>query len=277
MPEITAAAVKALREKTNLPMMDCKKALEQAGGDAEKAVQLLREAGKKISEKRAGKETTSGRIAVVSRLENGVGAMVEFLCESAPVANSEGFTRLTNDLVEQLANGPGAKTADELLDQPSPSGAAKTLREQLDVLTNQIRELFKVGRLVRIDGPCGGYAHHNASAGVLLEIEGKLDATVAKDICMHIVAMRPAVVSPADLDPAAVEQEREVLRAAARQEGKPEKIIEKMVEGRLKDFYAERCLTEQPFVKDSAKTVGQVAKEAGFKPLRFVHWELGKG
>lgn len=274
MPEITAAAVKALREKTNLPMMDCKKALTEANGDADAAIELLRKAGKKVSEKRAGKETTSGRIAMAIKPQ--VAAMVDFRCESAPVASNDGFVRLANDLAEQLATGPGAGTGEELLDQPSPSRKGHKLREQFDELTNQIRELFKVERIVKLNGACAGYVHHTGTVGVLLEVEGKMDTTVARDICMHIAAMHPTVVSPADLDPAAVEKERDILREAARGEGKPEKIIEKMVEGRLKDFYAQRCLTEQPFVKESSKTVGQVAKEAGMKLARFVHWEIGK-
>ena len=141
---------------------------------------------------------------------------------------------------------------------------------------NQVREVFRIHRLVRIDGPCGGYAHHNGAVGVLLEVAGNVDATLAKDFCMHITAMKPTVVSAADLDPAVVQRERETLAEAARQEGKPEKIIDKMVEGRLKDFYAAQCLSEQPFVKDTAKTVGQVAAAAGMKLIRFVHWELGK-
>jgi elongation factor Ts len=128
---------------------------------------------------------------------------------------------------------------------------------------------------VRIDAPCGGYAHHNGAVGVLLEVEGGT-AELARDICMHIAAMRPRVVRKEELDPAMVAKEREILSEAARKEGKPEKIIEKMVEGRLRNFYAETCLAEQPFVKDDSRTVGKVADEAGMKLVRFVHWELPK-
>jgi elongation factor Ts len=275
MAEITAAAVRTLRERTGLPMMDCKKALQDAGGDADKAVELLRKAGAKMMEKRAGRATTSGRIAVYLAADGHVGTMVDLRCESAPVAGNEHFVQLANDLAQQLAEGAGAASPEALLAQPSPSKAAPTLKQQFDELTNRIREVFKLERIVRVDGHCGGYAHHNGAAGVLLQFEGGA-AELAKDICMHVAAMRPAVLYKEELDPAVVAKEREILAAAARQEGKPEKIIEKMVEGRLRNFYAECCLAEQPFVKDDKKTVGEVAKEAGMKLVRFVRWELPK-
>jgi elongation factor Ts len=275
MTEITAAAVKTLREKTGLPMMDCKRALQDAQGDQQKAVELLRKAGKKTMEKRVGRETSAGRIAVYADFEAGVGTMVDLRCESAPVAGNEQFAQLANDLALQLATGPGAETPEQLLSQPSPSQSGHTLQQQFDELNNRIREVFKLQQIQRIDGPCGGYAHHNAASGVLLQIEGG-NADLAKDICMHVAAMRPAVLRKEDLDPAEVDKEREILSEAARKEGKPEEIIEKMVEGRLRNFYAQRCLLDQPFVKDDKRTVGKVAQQAGMKILRFVHWELAK-
>ena len=274
MPEISAADVKALRQRTGLPMMDCKKALHDAQGDIDKAVDLLRKAGAKLMEKRAGRATISGRIAVYLAPDANAGAMVDLRCESAPVASNEHFVQLANDLARQLATGPGANSPEALLAQPSP-GQKTTLRQQFDELNNRIREVFKVERIVRIDGHCGGYAHHNGAAGVLLEFEGG-NAELAKDVCMHVAAMRPAVLYKEELDPAVVAKEREILAEAARKEGKPENIIAKMVEGRLRNFYAECCLAEQPFVKDDKKTVGQVAKEAGMKLVRFLRWELPK-
>ncbi len=190
------------------------------------------------------------------------------------MASNEHFVQLANDLARQLAAGPGADSPEALLAQPSP-GKKTTLRQQFDELNNRIREVFKVERIVRIDGHCGGYAHHNGAAGVLLEFEGG-SAELAKEICMHVAAMRPAVLYKEELDPAVVAKEREILSEAARKEGKPENIIAKMVEGRLRNFYAECCLAEQPFVKDDKKTVGQVAKEAGMKLVRFLRWELPK-
>lgn len=275
MPEITAAAVKNLRELTGLPMMDCKKALNDAAGDIEKAVELLRKGGAKLMEKRAGRATSSGRITIYIAPDAKKATMVDLRCESAPVSSNADFVQLANDLALQLAEGPGAATPEELLKQNSPSQPGITLQQQLDDLFNRIREVFKLERIVRIDGHVGGYAHHNGGAAVLLEIEGGTPE-LAKDICMHIAAMRPAALCKEDLDPAVVAKEREILSEAARKEGKPENIIEKMVEGRLRNFYAECCLTEQPFVKDDKQTVGQVAKAAGMKLLRFVRWELPK-
>ncbi len=275
MAEISAAAVKTLRDRTGLPMMDCKKALQEAGGDLDKAVELLRKAGAKTMEKRAGRTTSAGRITIFLGPDGKVGSMIDLRCESAPVAVNDQFVQLANDIAQQLATGPGAASPEDLLAQPSPSKTAPTLKQQFDDLNNRIREVFKLEQIIRIDGQVGGYAHHNGATGVLLQYEGG-NAELAKDICMHVAAMRPAVLYKEELDPAVVEKEREILSAAARQEGKPENIIAKMVEGRLRNFYAECCLAEQPFVKDDKKTVGQAAKEAGMKMVRFVRWELPK-
>ncbi len=277
MAEITAADVKALREKTGLPMMDCKRALQDVQGNQEKAIELLRKAGKKVMEKRAGRATPAGRIAVYTDPDAGVGAIIDLRCESAPVAANDEFVQLAGDMARQLATGPGAATPDELLAQPSPRQSAGTLKQQFDELNNRIREVFKLQRIEWIDATCGGYVHHNGAAGVLLQIEGG-KAELAKDICMHIAAMQPAVVTKDELDPAEVDKEREILAEAARKEGKPEKIIGKMVEGRLRNFYAERCLADQVFVKaeDGKTTVGKTVKDAGMKIVRFVHWELDK-
>ncbi len=277
MANITATAVKALRDKTGLPMMACKKALIDAGGDQEKAIEALRKAGETTRVKQAGRATSSGQIAVYTDTEAGVGTIIELKCESAPVATNEEFVQLANDLAKQLAVGPGAKTPDELLAQPSPSKEGVTLKEQFDELYNRIRENFQFERIERIDGVCGGYAHHNGAVGVLLQIEGGT-AELAKDICMHIAALSPGALTKEDVDPALVEKEREILTEQARSEGKPENIIEKMVEGRLRNYFAERCLMEQVFVKaeDGKTTVGKTAEAAGMKLLRFIQWELSK-
>jgi len=273
MAAITAEVVKALRERTGLPMMDCKRALEEAGGDSEKAVELLRKAGMKSMEKRAGRETSFGRIGMFLDFDKRQAAMIELQCESAPVASNDEFVRLANDLAQQLATGPGAATPEDLLKQSSPSGG--TLVAQFEDLNHRIREVFKLSRIQRIDGACGGYVHHNGAVGVLVEVEGG-NPTLAKDVCMHIAAMRPDVLSRDQLDPALVNKEREILSEAARKEGKPENIIAKMVEGRLRNFYAERCLLDQPFAKDDKKSVGEVAQEGKMKIVRYVHWEVGK-
>lgn len=276
MAEISAADVKTLREKTGLPLMECKKALQESGGDQQAAVDWLRKQGIKTQETRLGRETSAGRIAVYADVAQGVGAMVEVKCESAPVANSPEFREFAADVARQLANGPGAKTAEELLAQPSPSKPGQTLKDVMDDMFNRIREVFNIGRIVRFDAPSGGYAHHDGSIGALVEVGGGT-SEVAKEVAMHVAAQKPDVVSTEDLDPSAIDRERQILLEAARGEGKPENIIAKMVEGRLKNFYKERVLLEQPFIKDDTKTVGKLAGEAKMTIKQFVRWELGKG
>jgi elongation factor Ts len=276
MGEISAAAVRAFRERTGLPLMDCKRALAETNGDEEKAIEMLRKAGEKLEAKRADRVTEFGRFGIYCGLDKNVGAMVELKCESAPVTQNEEFIQLANDLARQLALGPGAATADELLAQPSPSKKGVTLAQQKGDLFNRIREVFNIGRMARIDGSCGGYSHNAKTvAGVLLAVEGGTEG-VAKDVSMHIAAMRPKALNIDDLDPALVAKEREILREAALKEGKPVNIVDKMVEGRLRSFYAEQVLCEQPFVKDDKLTVGQFAAQNNMKIKRFVHWELGQ-
>lgn len=274
MAEITAAMVKKLRDETQLPMMDCKKALAEAGGDMELAKQQLREAGKKFMGARTDRATEEGRIAVYSSIEPGIGAIVELQVESAPVAKNEEVVQLANDLAKQLATGPGANSPDELWDQPCPSQPSKKLRDVKDELENKIREVFRLARIARVEDSTGSYVHHDGKSGVLLHVEGG-DEQLAKEIAMHIAAMKPQAVSIEDLDPAIVEKERSILMEAARQEGKPENILAKMVEGRLRNFYAETVLAEQAFIKDEKQTVGKVASGGGMKLKKFLHWRLG--
>jgi elongation factor Ts len=276
MTEVTAAMVKSLRDKTSLPMMKCKEALQATGGDEQAAIEWLRKDNIKVQQGRVGRETSFGRMGLYTDWDKGVAALVELMCESAPVAANEEFIGLANDLAKQLATGPGANSGDELLKQPSPSKKGQTLGDQLNDLTNRIREVFKVGRIARVDGKAAGYVHHAGKThGVLVEAtSGTPEA--AKDVAMHVAASNPQVLAKEDLDPSAIEKEREILSEAARNEGKPENIIAKMVEGRLRNFFAERVLLEQPFIKDDKKTVGKYAQENGLKIVRYIHWELGK-
>lgn len=274
MAEISAATVKQLRQQTGLPMMECKRALQNTDGDIEAAVEELRKQGKKTMAKRADRETSSGRMAIAASVEKGTGTMIELQCESASVMVNEEFVQLANDLAQQLAEGPGAATPEELLAQKSPSKPNETLQEQLEELQNRIREVFRLTRIVRIDAPCGGYAHHTGEYGVLTQVEGG-DQQTANDVSMHVAAMHPKVVAIEDLDAADVAKEREILAEAARAEGKPEKIIEKMVDGRMRTFYEAQVLNEQPFVKDDKQTVGKYAASQGGKIVKFVLWRLG--
>ncbi|MDR0704018.1 MAG: translation elongation factor Ts [Planctomycetaceae bacterium] len=275
--DISASQVKAFRDKTGLPMMDCKRALVEADGDEEKAVEILRKAGAKTMAGRTDRETESGRIAIFTDTKRQVSAMVELLCESAPVANTEEFIALVNGLAEQLATGPGAKTPDELLAQPFPGKSGVTLKQFYDDLVNKIREVFRLTRIVRVEGSCGAYVHHNAAVGVLLPIEGT-NVNLAKDISMHVASMKPQALSEKDIDPVIVEKERQfvVEQVKTQNANKPDNIIEKIVDGKMKSFFAERTLLGQPFVKDSAKTVAQICGEGKIKIKEMIHWVLGR-
>lgn len=274
--EISAAKVKAFRDKTGLPMMDCKRALQEANGDEELAVELLRKSGIKTMAGRTDRETECGRVAIYTDAAKGVTAMVELLCESAPVANTDEFITLVNGLAEQLATGPGAKTAEELLAQPFPGKPGMTLQQFYDDLVNKIREVFRLTRLVRIDGPCGAYLHHNSAIGVLLPIKGT-NTDLAKDVCMHVASMKPKALSEKQLDPEVVEKERKLVIEQVKEQnaGKPENIVQKIVDGKMKSFLAECCLVDQLFVKDTSKTVAQTCKDGGIEITEMIHWVLG--
>ncbi len=277
MAEITAAKVKAFRERTGLPLMECKSALSEAGGDEDKAVAILRERGEKLDEKRSTRETAFGRFGLYCGMNKKNGAIVELKCESAPVTQNEEFVRLCNDLAEGLALASGPiDSSDALLALPSPSKSGLTLGDQKAELFNRIREKFEVGRMAKMEGTCGGYSHNLGTvAGVLVQVDGGSDEA-AKDVSMHVAAMRPAALSKDDLDKAVVDQEREFLRSAALKEGKPENIVDKMVEGRLQQFIAEKALLAQPFVKDDKQTVGDFAKSKGMVIKKFVLFILGQ-
>jgi len=277
MADITAPQVKALRQLTDLPMMECKHALVEADGDQEKAIEILKEQNQKVMLKRADNATSEGRIAIAVADDGSAAAMIELQCESAPVANNDEFQALAENCASQLLGGPGADSTDALLDQPSPDNTSQTLREAYEDVINKIREKIVLAKVLRVDGPANGYVHHDGKTGVLFQASGEAGSSdVLRDIAMHIAAMKSAVVNPDDLDAADVEAERERLSEEARATGKPENIIEKIVEGRMKVFYQEQgVLTEQQFVKEESKTVSQVLAESGLTAAGFTRWVLG--
>ncbi|MDR0871302.1 MAG: translation elongation factor Ts [Planctomycetaceae bacterium] len=277
--EISAAQVKAFRDKTGLPMMDCKRALIEAEGNEDLAVEILRKSGAKTMAGRTDRVTEAGRISLYVDTDKNITAMVELLCESAPVSKTEEFVALSNALAEQLAKGPGAKTAEELLAQPYPGKPGTTLKQVFDEQVNKIREVFRLPRLVRIEGPTGAYVHHDFAAAAVLPLEGD-NSVLGKDIAMHVVAMKPEALSEGDVPPAVVERERNFVLEQAKADAsfakKPENIQQKIIDGKMKSFFAERTLLGQQFVKDSAKTVAQVAEEGKIKIKEMIHWVLGK-
>ena len=276
MAEITAAAVKALRERTDLPMMTCKQALTEAGGDEEKAVEILRKQAKGLIDKRGANATSEGRIYQIIKDDGSAAVMVEVQCESAPVAGSEALAKLGNQLAKQALEGPGASSAEELLSQPAPDGKG-TLNDLYEETVNKIREKIVVARAKKVAGPVAGYVHHDGKVAVLFQAEGaKPNMSVMRDVAMHIAALKPKAVTPEQLDPQIVKAERDRLTAEAKATGKPDNIIEKIVDGRMKNFYDQQgVLLYQLFAKDDTKTVSQALAEAGLKPKDFTLWILG--
>ncbi|HQZ68515.1 MAG TPA: translation elongation factor Ts [Planctomycetaceae bacterium] len=276
MAEITAAAVKALREKTDLPMMECKKALTEAGGDEAKAIQILREMFKKVQEKRADNVTAEGRVFIAATPNGSEAAMVEIQCESAPVATGEVMQKFGQAMADQLLAGSGAADAAALMAQKS-AGASQTFQEQYEEIVNKIREKIVVNRIVRVKGPVGCYVHHDFKTGVLFVASGTPKSNdILKDVAMHIAALNPSVTNPEDLESSIVKTERDRLVEEARASKKPENIIEKMVDGRMKVFYAEQgVLQMQPFAKDDSKTVSQALSDAGVEAVEFYRWKVG--
>jgi len=277
MAGITAAAVKELRELTGLPMMMCKNALVEADGDQERAIEVLRQQAGKVLLKRADNATSEGRTFIQVTDDGSLGAMIELQCESDPVSKSEDFVNLGEQCVRQLLDGPGAETPEELLQQPVPDQPERTLNDLYEEVVNRIREKIILARVIRVDGPVGGYVHHDGKTGVLFQATGKNGtAPVLRDVAMHIAALRPVVTSVEQLDTAIVEAEREKLSEEARATGKPENIIEKIVDGRMNSFYVEQgVLVLQPFAKDDSKTVSQALAESGLKANNFTLWILG--
>lgn len=276
MAEITAAAVRELRERTDLPMMDCKKALTEANGDQDLAVEILKRAGLKAIDKRKDNATSEGRIRVAVADDTSAAAMIELQCESAPVGKSEDFLNLGDQLAKQLLVGPGANTPEELLAQNSPD-SGKPLADMLTDVVNKIREKIVLSRVVKVSGPAGAYAHHDGKTGVIIQAKGKAGgAELLRDVAMHIAAMRPKVTLPAELDQAEVETERNRLKEEALASKKPANIVDKIVDGRIKVFFAEKgVLVEQPFAKDDTKTVGKALADAGLEAVSFTRWVLG--
>lgn len=277
MAEITAQAVKQLRDLTDLPMMDVKKALMEANGDQAKAIEILKERNKKVMLKRLENATSEGLIRVASSDDGRRAAMVEIQCESAPVAKADDFVFLADQCVKQLLNGPGASTPEELLAQPCPDRPGVKLADLLEEVVGKIREKMVLARVLRVEGPAGGYAHHDGKTGVIFKAAGDVkSAPVLKDVAMHVAALKPVVTNPEELPADQVSAERARLTAEAAASGKPANIVEKIVDGRMKTYYAENgVLAFQLFAKDDSKTVSQALAEHGFKPAGFTRWLLG--
>jgi elongation factor Ts len=277
---ISAADVKALRDRTNAPMMECKSALTEAGGDMDKAIEIIRKKIAGIQAKRGAKETAEGRVATFVDTAQKVGAIVELRCESAPVAKAEHFKQLAADVAEQVAlHNPASVEA--LLGQKLFDGSGKTVNERIADVIGLIRENMKVQRFARLTGLVGEYSHHDGTLGVLLQVEGaKADPLLLRDVCMHIAARNPVSGTKDDVPAATVAKEQEIAREQLandpKNKSKPANILEKIIEGKMKTWFAENVLVEQPFVKDDTKTVGQLLAQNGLKLVKFVRYKVGE-
>jgi elongation factor Ts len=262
-----------LREKTGLPMMECKKALEESSGDMVHAIELLRKKGMAQLSKRAGRETGHGRITV----ESGGGrvALAELLCETEPVAGTEDFIKLGR-AAAQAALSSQATTAEQVGTQPLAGAPGRTVNDLLHDVVNRIRENIRIGRVAVLNGHVGHYLHHDGRKGVLVEFNAECPPALALDVCMHVVAMRPTCTRREEVDPQLVEAERKI--AAEQVQGKPANMVDKIVTGKLNRWYSEVVLLEQPFVKEEKKSVGQILKEAvpNLTVNRFVRFEVGE-
>lgn len=288
MAEITAQAVKALRERTGAGMMDCKKALAEAGGDLDKAIDALRERGLAKAVKRAGRETSEGSIAMA--LEGPVGALVELGCETDFVAKTDDFQALAARIAEAALRAGAEPTVEAVLELEAEG---KPLTEHLTEGVGTMGENIVLKRVARIaveeGGRVGGYVHAGGKLGVIVGL--RTDASdaeavdaLAKDLAMHVAAADPSPVA-VDRDgvpEALVAREAEIFRKQAEQEGKPAGVVEKIVEGRVRKYYNEICLTEQPFVKDPDQSIRQLLEQAGKRlgaPVSvaaFVRFRLGE-
>jgi elongation factor Ts len=277
---ISAADVKNLRDRTNMPMMECKAALTDAGGNIEKAVELLRKKFKDAADKRVSRETAEGRIVALIDPAAKTGAIVEMRCESAPVAKSELFIALCNDIAKQIvAKNPA--TVEALLAQPFTANPKQTITDRVTEVIGQIRENMKPTRFARLTGGLGQYCHHDGSVGVLVQVEGDSpDPQILRDVSMHIVAKNPIAARREDVPADVIGREKEIaqsqLASDPKNANKPANILEMIIQGKLKAWYADNVLLEQPFVKDDSKTVGDLLKAAGLTFVKFVRYKVGE-
>ncbi|MEM1319317.1 MAG: translation elongation factor Ts [Bacteroidota bacterium] len=276
MVKISAADVKKLREQTGAGMMDCKKALTEAEGDFEKAIELLRKKGQKLSAKRADRDAKEGVVIALVSEDKTRGVVVKLGCETDFVAKGEDFIQLAKAFA-QLALDNFPATKEDLLALPFEEG---TVGEKVIERTGVIGEKIELSAYKNIEAAMvAPYIHMGNRAGVVVGLNIKDDAyfDAGRDVAMQVAAMRPVAVDKGDVDEATVAKEIEIGKEQARQEGKPEAILEKIAMGKLNKFYKESTLLNQAFVKDSKKSVGAYLKELNgdLTVTGFGHIELG--
>ena len=273
---ISAKLVKELREKTGAGMMDCKKALTETDGDIDKAVDYLREKGIAKAAKKSDRIAAEGLVHVEEK--GNEAAIFEINSETDFVARNEGFQNLVKEIAIQVLESK-ADSVEALLETTLPSG--ETVDQRMKEAISTIGEKLSIRRFAvrtKTDNDSfGSYLHMGGRIGVLTVVEGSTDAEAAKDVAMHIAAINPKYVSSEQVSEDEIAHEREVLKQQALNEGKPENIVEKMVEGRLRKYLQEICAVDQNFVKDPDQTVEAFLKSKGGKLVDFVRYEVGEG
>ncbi|MDQ2694159.1 MAG: translation elongation factor Ts [Pseudomonadota bacterium] len=275
MAEITAALVKALRERTGSGMMECKKALQETGGDLEAAVEHMRKAGLAKADKKAGRVAAEGQVAVRQAGDGRAIALVEVNCETDFVAKGGDFQAFAAAVAEAVL---AAAPADPEALANAAADGGRTIDQLRRELVARLGENITIRRFARFatrDGVLNGY-QHGSRIGVIVELAGGGEA-LARDIAMHVAASRPLCVAPEQVPAEVLGREREIFAAQAAQSGKPAPVVEKMVEGRLRKYLSEVTLLGQPFVKDPDTSVGKLLKAASARVVRFERFELGEG
>lgn len=283
--EITSKAVADLRAETWVGMMDCKKALVEAGGDFDEARKILRKKGLAAAARKADRATSEG--LVVARVTPGAAVLLEVNCETDFVARTEDFRSFVEGLADRVAAHAAfgeTRSGDPALlaALPAPGNPSEATSDAVSHLVAKLGENVAIRRFARlVPGPgekFASYVHGNGRIGVLVGIPGG-DETLAKDVAMHVAASDPRFAGRSEVTPQMIETEKEIARAQAASAGKPANVVERIADGKVEKFYQETVLTEQAFVKDPEKTVGQVVVERGGKDalaLRFVRFKLGE-
>lgn len=283
--EITSKSVADLRAETGVGMMDCKKALVEAGGDFEEARKILRKRGLATAARKADRVTSEG--LVVARVTAGAAVLAEINCETDFVARTEDFRGFADGVADLIAAHSAfgetrSGDAGALANLPAPGKATETVSEAVTHLIAKLGENIGIRRFARLTPRPGerfaSYVHGNGRIGVLVGLAAA-DETLGKDLAMHVAASDPRFASRSEVTPEMIATEKEIARAQAAAAGKPAQVVERIADGKVEKFYQETVLTEQAFVKDPEKTVGQVIVERGGKEaldLRFVRFKLGE-
>ena len=274
---VTASLVKELREKTGAGMMDCKKVLTETDGDMEKAIELLRERGIAKAAKKSGRVAAEGLVETYISEDGKVGAIVEVNSETDFVAKNDEFKTFVMNVAKQVVE-KNPKDVEELLNQETIFEAGKTVNEALVGKIATIGENLSIRRFARFEskGLLESYIHGDGKIAVLINMT-KGEKESAKDLCMQIAAARPEYLNEQSVPAERVEKEKEILKVQTMNEGKPEQIAEKIVQGRIRKFFEEICLVDQVFVKDSNMKVSELLKQKDAEIAEFARFEKGEG